>query len=166
MTSIHTPAGTELTPAAAVRLAARSWRERVSRDALLVGLLLLLALVVRVAYVLHTPRFVLSIDGRSYSALGAGLASGHGWVLDAYRPPGYPFYLAAIYLVVGIPHAGWTDVRLVEAVVSALTGGLIGLLAFQVAGRRCVTAVKNPTITEFSTMRFPSSSAIRVAGML
>ena len=31
---------------------------------------------------------------------------------------------------------------------------------------RCVTAVKNPTITEFSTMRLPSSSAMRVAGTL
>jgi hypothetical protein len=71
-----------------------------------------------VAYVLHTGRFVLSPDGRTYNALAAGLAGGHGWVLNAWRHPGYPFYLAAIYLVLGIPHGTWTDVRLVEAVVS------------------------------------------------
>src|SRR5579862_4425677 len=34
------------------------------------------------------------------------------------------------------------------------------------ASSRFVTAVKNPTMTEFSTMRFPSTSAMRVAGML
>jgi hypothetical protein len=39
--------------------------------------------------------------------------------------------------------------------------------AFRTASplRSLVTAVKNPTITEFSTMRLPSSSAKRVAGM-
>jgi 4-amino-4-deoxy-L-arabinose transferase-like glycosyltransferase len=138
MTPIFMPGRTELTPFEAARVAARSWRGRLSRDGLLIALVVIVALALRVAYVLHTPRFVPTFDAKSYNALGAGLASGHGWIFDAWRPPGYPFYLAAIYLVLGIPHGTWTDVRLFEAVVSALTAGLIGWLAFQVAGRRAM----------------------------
>ncbi len=100
-------------------------------------LLLLLALALRVAYVLHTSHFVLRVDAKSYDALGRGLAGGHGWVFgpSAYRPPGYPLFLAWIYLILGIPNGSWTDPRLVEALLSTVTVGLIGLMALQVAGR-------------------------------
>lgn len=138
MTALFMSGRTQLAPSEAARVAAWSWRERLSRGRLLIALLVTVALALRVAYVLHTGRFVPTLDGRSYNALGAGLAGGHGWVLDAWRPPGYPFYLAALYLVLGIPHGGWTDVRLVESIVSALTVGLIGWLAFQVAARRAM----------------------------
>jgi 4-amino-4-deoxy-L-arabinose transferase-like glycosyltransferase len=100
--------------------------------------LLLLALLVRVAYVLHTRNFWTNIDASSYNLLASGLAQGHGWVLgsSAYRPPGYPFFLAGVYLVFGVPHTSWTDPRLVQAVLlSTVTVGLIGLMAWQVAGR-------------------------------
>lgn len=113
---------------------------RASPRARLVALalfLLLLALVVRSAYVLLTPHYVEGVDARSYDELARGLAEGHGWVLgrSAYRPPGYPFFLAGIYTLVGVPHAGWVDARLVQALLSTLTVGLVGLLALQVAGR-------------------------------
>jgi 4-amino-4-deoxy-L-arabinose transferase-like glycosyltransferase len=104
----------------------------------LATLLLLLALAVRVGYVLHTSNFVArGADAHSYDLLARGLAQGHGWVFgpSAYRPPGYPFFLAGVYTLVGIPHGGWTDARLVEAVLSTVTVGLIGLMALQAAGR-------------------------------
>lgn len=99
--------------------------------------LLLVALLVRVGYVLYTPHYVARIDAASYDLLARGLAQGHGWVLgaSAYRPPGYPFFLAAIYKLVGVPHGSWTDPRLVQALVSTLTVALIGVLALRVAGR-------------------------------
>ncbi len=113
------------------------------------GLILLVALGLRVAYVLRTSSFVPQQDGHSYDLLARGLATGHGWVMgkSAYRPPGYPFFLAAIYKVVGVPHAvglpgaaaadgGYTAVRLVEAVLATGTVALIGIMASEVAGRR------------------------------
>ncbi len=47
-------------------------------------------------------------------------------------------------------------------------GGTESVTALRTASavKSFVTAVKNPTITEFNTMRLPSSSAMRVAGML
>jgi 4-amino-4-deoxy-L-arabinose transferase-like glycosyltransferase len=101
------------------------------------ALLLVLALAVRVAYVLHTQNFVARVDAQSYDYLAATLAKGHGWGYgsSAYRPPAYPIFLAGIYLLVGIPHGVWTDARLVEAFFATLTAGLIGVMAWQLAGR-------------------------------
>lgn len=115
------------------------WRQATPRARLLslTALLLVLALAVRVGYVLHTHNFVPTQDGRSYHNLASGLAEGHGWELgsSAFRPPGYPFFLAGIYTLVGVPHDVWTSARLVEALVATLTVGLIGVMALQVAGR-------------------------------
>jgi 4-amino-4-deoxy-L-arabinose transferase-like glycosyltransferase len=115
------------------------WRRATPRTRLLTltALLLSVALGVRVAYLLHTQNFVPIQDGRSYDSLARGLAQGHGWIMgsSAFRPPGYPFFLAAVYILVGVPHGVWTDARLVEALVATLTVGLIGLMALQVAGR-------------------------------
>ncbi len=102
------------------------------------GGLLLLALLVRVGYVLHTQHYKAVLDAGSYDLLAKGLAQGHGWALghSAYRPPGLPFFLAGVYLIIGIPHGGWTEARIVLALLSTVTVGLIGLMALQVAGRR------------------------------
>jgi 4-amino-4-deoxy-L-arabinose transferase-like glycosyltransferase len=118
----------------------RAWRGASvrRRDVVVASLLLLLALAVRVAYVLHTKNFVARVDAASYNYLAATLAKGHGWGYgtSAYRPPGYPVFLAGVYLLVGIPHAVFTSARLVEAVLATLSAGLIGLMALQLAGRR------------------------------
>jgi 4-amino-4-deoxy-L-arabinose transferase-like glycosyltransferase len=106
---------------------------------LLVGGLLLLAFLVRAAYVLHTTGFHVRHDDKSYDYLARTLAAGHGWGYSgsAYRPPGYPVFLAVVYLIIGIPHGSWTATRLVEALVlSTGTVALIGTMAWQVAGRR------------------------------
>src|SRR5947209_1002484 len=104
---------------------------------LLAALLLTVALVVRVLYVLHTRNYVPRVDAHSYDYLAQTLAKGHGWGYghSAYRPPGYPIFLAGIYLLVGLPHGVYTDARLVEAVFATLTVALIGAMALQVAGR-------------------------------
>ncbi len=100
--------------------------------------LLLLALIVRVGYVLHTQHYAAVLDAGSYDLLGKGLAQGHGWALgaSAYRPPGLPFFLAGVYLIIGVPHGVWTEARIVLALLSTVTVALIGLMALQVAGRR------------------------------
>jgi 4-amino-4-deoxy-L-arabinose transferase-like glycosyltransferase len=119
------------------------------RRYLAAGVLLLAGLAARVAYVLHTSKFVPLEDASNYDRLARGLATGHGWTMgnSAYRPPGYPFFLGAVYKVVGVPakssykhiagtFGGWTDPRLVEACLAAVTVGLIALLAYQVVGHR------------------------------
>jgi 4-amino-4-deoxy-L-arabinose transferase-like glycosyltransferase len=108
-----------------------------TRDCLVVSSLLLLALAVRILYVLHTSNFNLIEDAKSYDYLARTLAQGHGWGYgaSAYRPPGYPIFLAGIYLLVGIPHDVFTAPRLVEAFVAMLTVGLIGVMTWQLAGR-------------------------------
>ncbi len=102
------------------------------------GALLFLALLIRVGYVLHSHNYRAVLDAGSYDLLGTGLAHGHGWVLgaSAYRPPGLPFFLAGVYLILGVPHGVWTETRLVLAVLSTVTVALIGLMVLQVAGRR------------------------------
>jgi 4-amino-4-deoxy-L-arabinose transferase-like glycosyltransferase len=99
--------------------------------------LLLLALAARVVYVLATHTFVATHDERSYNTLASVLARGHGWAYhkSAFRPPGYPLFLAGIYAVLGVPNHDWTAPRLVEAVVATIGVGLIGLMALQIAGR-------------------------------
>jgi 4-amino-4-deoxy-L-arabinose transferase-like glycosyltransferase len=101
------------------------------------GSLLVLALLVRIGYVLHTTNFLLREDAKSYDYLARVLAQGHGWGYgnSAYRPPGYPIFLAGVYLLVGIPHGVMTSPRLVEAFLATATVGLTGLMAWQLAGR-------------------------------
>lgn len=124
---------------ATIRPVVEFWRRATpqTRFLCLVALLLSVALAVRVGYVLRTDHFRPVQDGRSYNFLATGLAAGHGWALgsSAFRPPGYPFFLAGVYLLVGLPHGVWTDARLIEALLATVTVGLIGLMALQVAGR-------------------------------
>jgi 4-amino-4-deoxy-L-arabinose transferase-like glycosyltransferase len=108
------------------------------RFAVLAGLVLGLALVVRVGYVLHTSNYVPLVDAGSYNLLGVGLAKGHDWVYgsSAYIAPGFPFFLGGVYTVIGLPLGHWTDVRIVQAVIATGTVALIGVLGLQLIGRR------------------------------
>lgn len=54
----------------------------------------------------------------------------------AYRPPGYPAFLALLYLAVGHNH---TAASVAQAALGALTSGLLVLLAGRVVGRRAAT---------------------------
>lgn len=128
-----------------------SWPRRVggiTRTQAAVAAILLIALAARLVYVLHTMKYVPIADAKSYNALARGLALGHGWSTgtSAYRPPAYPFFLAVIYKLVGVPpghympvgklYGDWAAARAAEAFEATITVALIGWLAHQLAGRR------------------------------
>ena len=106
----------------------------------LVALLLAVALALRIGYVLYSNDYVPQGDAHSYDILARSLAAGHGWPGRqfgwAFRPPGYPFFLAGLYDLLGIPHGSdVTTVRIAQAVVGTVTVLLIGLLARELWGR-------------------------------
>jgi 4-amino-4-deoxy-L-arabinose transferase-like glycosyltransferase len=98
-----------------------------------------LALVIRVAVVVATPHYAPSYDARDYVRHAESIAAGHGFpssYLDpnggptAYRPPGFPYFLAAIFKLAGDAH-GVTAGRLANAVLGAVIVGLIWLIGRQ-----------------------------------
>lgn len=107
------------------------------RHARLLALILLAALVIRLVYVLSLEPRITWYDGREYSRLAVGLVEGRGYSTPwgtptAFWPPGYPFFLAAIYSVTGV---SVTAVRICEAVLGSLVCLLAYLIARQCAGR-------------------------------
>jgi hypothetical protein len=104
--------------------------------------LLAAALLLRVGLVIATPHYRLGSDAADYDRHARSLAAGHGYPAStvapgggptALRPPGYPVFAGAVYLVTGPrPNA----VRLVQALLGALTAALTGLLAARVWGTR------------------------------
>lgn len=105
--------------------------------------IILLALAMRLVFVLAVPPGPLSGDAKEYDGLAVRLAQGKGYVTEsgeptAFRPPGYPVVLAAIYLSTG-PHL--VGVRIVQAFLGAGICVLVYLIA-----RRCFT----PAVATFS----------------
>ncbi|HEY6890175.1 MAG TPA: glycosyltransferase family 39 protein [Solirubrobacter sp.] len=105
--------------------------------------ILLVALIIRVAFVLATPNYTLVHDAIDYDRHAASIATGHGFALSygrptAFRPPAYPFFLAGVYKVVGTgdkaQRVEWA--RIANAFVGVGIVALIGLIAFQLWGRR------------------------------
>ena len=115
-------------------------RKRSVSMKLAVGVVLFAALLLRVGWVAHTHAAHLSVDAGDYDRLAHSIAGGHGYLPSAvgigpsaYRPPAYPYFLAAIYKATG---RGWLVARYIEAALSTLTVVLIGLLAWQLWDRR------------------------------
>ncbi|HWK25856.1 MAG TPA: glycosyltransferase family 39 protein [Solirubrobacter sp.] len=103
--------------------------------------LVLAALALRVAFVLATPGYALVDDALDYDRHGVSIATGHGFALSygrptAFRPPAYPLLVAGVYEVVGTGPSRIEAARLANAVVSTGIVALIGLIAFQLWGRR------------------------------
>jgi 4-amino-4-deoxy-L-arabinose transferase-like glycosyltransferase len=105
--------------------------------------LLLAALVIRVAFVLATPNYTLIHDAIDYDRHAASIAQGHGFALSygrptAFRPPAYPIFVAGVYAVVGTEDkpARIEAARIANAFVGTAIVALIGLIAFQLWGRR------------------------------
>ena len=109
-------------------------------------LIVVLSLGLRVAYVEATPRAqpihdAFDYDGhaRSIAATGAYSPTLAHRRPSAFRPPGYPYLLGAVYGLTGVRdapierrmHVG----QLLGALLGALTVGMIGLLAAQLWGR-------------------------------
>jgi hypothetical protein len=107
----------------------------------------LLAIAVRIGFVLTTPHYHLVSDPADYQRIAASVAHGHGFGESkvapgggpsAFRPPLYPISLGVFYAVVGV-HV--QAARLAEALLGGLTVGLLGLLALQLGLGRRVAAV-------------------------
>lgn len=95
-----------------------------------VWLAVVLAVAVRVGLI--TAYFgwdrPLGQDGADYHALAANIVAGHGYAVfpgqpSAWRPPGYPAYLSAVYAVTGGSHA-------VVRGTHCLLGGALAFLMF------------------------------------
>jgi 4-amino-4-deoxy-L-arabinose transferase-like glycosyltransferase len=92
------------------------------------------ALVVRIlfnAYLvgMDKPSFVSFPDGVEYDAIAQSIAAGTGFEFDhapnTFRPPGYPFFLAAIYALAG--HS-YPAVKIVQSVIGAFTCVIVLLI--------------------------------------
>jgi hypothetical protein len=85
-------------------------------------LLVLLALALRVGFVCTLPNDLIWGDSQDYHQVAINILAGHGPQLSddslAFRPPGYPFFLAGIYWCFG--YQNLLPVRLIQAVLSAL----------------------------------------------
>jgi 4-amino-4-deoxy-L-arabinose transferase-like glycosyltransferase len=96
------------------------------------------ALLLRLAYVLLYPQQPVRADAANYDALGWSLSQGLGYTgagadADVYWAPGYPAMLAAVYAIAG--HSVGL-VRIVQAVLSSFLPVIAGLIAVRLFGRR------------------------------
>jgi 4-amino-4-deoxy-L-arabinose transferase-like glycosyltransferase len=104
--------------------------------------LLALALAIRVMVVVLTPDYVLRADPIDYERHAKAIAHDGRYpppnpALDgasAYRPPAYPYFLAAIYKATPGDSRDWA--RIAQAILGTVTVGLIGLIAWQLLGGR------------------------------
>jgi 4-amino-4-deoxy-L-arabinose transferase-like glycosyltransferase len=111
------------------------------------GLLLVLALTVRLGFVAATPDYRPGHDDRNYDWLAQGIARTGGYpkiegadgpMSIAFRPPAYPYALAAVYAIGGEAmeddRRRWEAARRVQAVLGTLTVALLGLIALHLWG--------------------------------
>lgn len=98
------------------------------------------AVVVRAAFVLYERHYVPVFDGGDYVRIAASLVHHHAFPSSAFttgptafRPPLYPLYLAAVFLVTG---DSLTAARLGQAVLGGASVALVGIVAYQLWGRR------------------------------
>lgn len=101
-------------------------------------LLVLLALALRVGFVLSLPNDVIWGDSQHYHQVAINILAGIGAQLDenavAFRPPGYPFFLAAVYKLSGYQHL--LPVRCLQATLSALAVWQVFVLAARLFNRQ------------------------------
>ena len=98
-----------------------------------------LALLARLAFLQITGAFgqILNDDGLSYDQLAVSLLAGDGFAwepgkLTAFRPFGYPWFMAGIYALVDRSPAA---VQLAQVLLGALTAGLVALLGRRFGGQ-------------------------------
>ena len=97
-----------------------------------------LAVVLRVVYVLSVASGPLEppSDAYYFSLIAENLVAGHGYVelkAHAYRPPGYPWFLAGVYAVAGVRQ---DLARLALCAVGGLHCALFGMWAGMLGSRR------------------------------
>jgi Dolichyl-phosphate-mannose-protein mannosyltransferase len=121
-------------------------------DRRVVGLLLALALLVRLGYIAATPGYQAVNDAHNYDVHARSIAAGHGFARigsgptgqTAFRPPGYPYLLAGAYALSGVERANaetrYRAGRVANALVGTAVVALIGVLSMQLFGRRVALA--------------------------
>jgi 4-amino-4-deoxy-L-arabinose transferase-like glycosyltransferase len=109
---------------------------------------IVVALVVRLGYVAVTPGYTIVHDAHDYDAHARSIAEGRGYALlgpgpsreTAFRPPGYPYFLAGIYALEGRARLASPDrvvpARIANALVGTAIVALLGVLCAQVFDRR------------------------------
>ena len=114
--------------------------------------MLLLALGARIGYVVATPDYRIVHDAYDYDRHARSIAEGEGYAPlgtgpdgdTAFRPPGYPYFLAGVYELTSVARADPQERaragRIGNAVVGTAVVALIGLLAAQVFSRRIALA--------------------------
>jgi 4-amino-4-deoxy-L-arabinose transferase-like glycosyltransferase len=107
--------------------------------------LLAAALVLRLAYVDATPGYVLRHDAVDYDVHARSIAQGEGFSKTfahgrptAFRPPGYPYFLGAVYHVFKADREPVKErvhaARIAQAFVGTALVALVGLVAAQLWG--------------------------------
>jgi 4-amino-4-deoxy-L-arabinose transferase-like glycosyltransferase len=127
-----------------------------------------LALLIRLFYLLVAsgistpPQF----DGIGYDMIARNLLAGNGFVLDgrptAFRPPGYPAFLALIYALGG----DWAVLRVIQAFLGAATVWVtykLAMLAFsqhRLALLAALFVALHPVLLYLTGLIYPESLAI------
>lgn len=116
-----------MNPATAVNVPRADWRTP-----------FLIALLIRLAYVLFYPQLSVHGDAAQYDTLGWHLAQGLGYRLpggepNVYWAPGYPGVLSGIYWLFG--HS-YVAVRIVQSFFSAIVAALVTVIAGRVFDQR------------------------------
>jgi len=100
------------------------------------------ALLVRILFNVYLvgmdkPGFDRFPDGEEYDAIARSLAAGTGFgvghATNTFRPPGYPFFLAAIYALGG---PSYPAVKIIQSAIGALTCVVILLIGERLFSRR------------------------------
>ncbi len=112
------------------------------------ALVVVAALALRLGYVAATPGYAIVHDAHDYDVHARSIAAGHGYFplgpgptrQTAFRPPGYPYFLAGVYTLAG--EAGRPTQhrivagRIANAIVGTVIVALLGVLCAQVFDRR------------------------------
>ena len=105
----------------------------------LIGVVLV-AFILRLGAVAGTHGLALTNDPADYNHIARSIADGHGYPpsgvvpvggVSAFRPPGYPFFLAGVYRITG---DSVTAGRVAQALLGAVAVGLIALIALELWG--------------------------------
>ena len=103
------------------------------------------ALVLRIAYVDATPDYALRHDAVDYDVHARSIAQGEGFSKTlahgrptAFRPPGYPYFLGAVYHVFKADREPAKErvrvARIAQAFVGTALVALVGVIAWQLWG--------------------------------
>ena len=118
---------------------------RGARVGVLAVVLVAAALVLRIAYVDDTPGYALRHDAVDYDVHARSIAQGDGFSKTlahgrptAFRPPGYPYFLGAVYHVFKADRKPVKErvhvARIAQAFVGTALVALVGVIAAQLWG--------------------------------